>query len=60
MKSFCYHFGLTICVPPKICVRPPQILRFGGNGEFFSLICPPQPQDPGGAPDTMSCVILYL
>ena len=28
----------------------PQILRFGMDGEIFSLICPPQPQDQVGAP----------
>ena len=31
--------------------RPPQILRFGRDGEIFSLICPPKPQDQVGAPD---------
>ena len=31
--------------------RPPQILRFGGDGKKISRICPPQPQDQVGAPD---------
>ena len=29
----------------------PKFQRFGGDGEIFSLICPPQPQDQVGAPE---------
>ena len=37
----------------------PQILRFGGNGETFSLICPRQPQDQVGAPARYN-VYMYI
>ena len=39
-------------------MRPPQILRFGEGGEIFSLICPPQPPDPVGAPAYMYNILL--
>ena len=48
---------ISICTPPhgreffpEGKNRPPQILRLGGDGSIFSLICPPQTHDQVGAP----------
>ena len=39
----------TVCRLVQKFHRPPKIPRFGGDGEIFSLICPPQPQNQVGA-----------
>ena len=58
-ESLRENFHLHPPLPPgrEFCPerknRFPQILKLGGDGSIFSLICPPQTPDQVGAPASM-------